>query len=123
MAIATVFIAAALTGIFATSPLAYSEYGCESSVESFAIKCAEEQTFGAGFTEDDAAEGETMGGEFLEFDTAEVEAEDAEDEGAFLAFNPVEERANAAENEAEDAEEESEDAEDDADDAEVGMTD
>jgi hypothetical protein len=96
IAIAAVLMAAALTGIFATSPLAYSEYGCESSVESFAARCAAEETFGTGFMEDNAAE---------------VEAEDAEDEGAFLAFDPVEERANAAENEAEDAEEEAEDAE------------
>ena len=94
IAMAAVLMAAALTGIFATSPLAYAESDYESSVESFATDRAEE-AFGAAFMEDDAAEGEAMGGEFLASGAAKDEADDAEDDRAFLAFDPTEERANA----------------------------
>lgn len=75
-----VLMAAALTGILATSPLAYAESDCENSVESLAL-CLR-NLIGTSFIEDETADGETMGGEFLASDASSAE------ERAFEAAAP-----------------------------------
>ena len=106
IAIAAVLIAAALTGISATTTFAYAEFDdCEFSIETRTTVCEGngiETTFGAAPMDDDATAEETTDTSLLADDPTEAMGSAAED-------------ADDAEDEAEDAEDE---AEDDAEEAE-----
>jgi hypothetical protein len=107
IAIAVVLIAAALTGISATTTFAYAEYDdCEFSIESRTTVCEGngiETTYSAMPMDDDATAEETMDTSLLADDTTDAMGSAAED-------------ADDAEDEAEDAADEEEDAADDAED-------
>ena len=107
IAVAAVLIAAALTGISATTTFAYAEYDdCEYSIESRITVCEKngiETTYGATPMDDDATAEETMDTSLL--------ADDPTD-----AMGSATEDADDAEDEAEDAADEEEDAADDAED-------
>jgi hypothetical protein len=107
IAIAVVLIAAALTGISATTTFAYAEYDdCEFSIESRTTVCEAngiETTYSAMPMDDDATAEETMDTSLLADDTTDAMGSAAED-------------ADDAEDEAEDAADEEEDAADDAED-------
>jgi hypothetical protein len=107
IAIAAVLIAAALTGISATTTFAYAEFDdCEFSIETRTTVCEAngiETTFGAAPMDDDATAEETTDTSLLTDDPTDAMGSTAED-------------ADDAEDEAEDAADEEEDAADDAQD-------
>ena len=117
IAVAAVLIAAALTGISATTTFAYAEFDdCEFSIETRTTVCEEngiETTFGAAPMDDDATAEETMDTSFLADDptdamgSAAEDGDDAED-GAEDAADEEEDAADDAEDDADEAEEDTE---------------
>ena len=117
IAIAAVLIAAALTGISATTTFAYAEFDdCEFSIETRTTVCEGngiETTFGAAPMDDDATAEETMDTSLLADDPTEAmgsaaeDADDAEDEAADAA-DEEEDAADDAEDDADEAEEDTE---------------
>jgi hypothetical protein len=107
IAIAAVLIAAALTGISATTTFAYAEFDdCEFLIETRTTVCEAngiETTFGAAPMDDDVTAEETTDTSLLADDPTDAMGSTAED-------------ADDAEDEAEDAADEEEDAADDAQD-------
>ena len=122
IAVAAVLIAAALTGISATTTFAYAEFDdCEFSIETRTTVCEEngiETTFGAAPMDDDATAEETMDTSLLADDPTDAmgsATEDAEDE----AEDEAEDAADEEEDAADDAEDDADEAEEDT---EVEMT-
>jgi hypothetical protein len=117
IAIAVVLIAAALTGISATTTFAYAEFDdCEFSIETRTTVCEGngiETTFGAAPLDDDATAEETTDTSLLADDqtdamgSAAEDADDAEDE-AKDAADEEEDAADDAEDDADEAEEDTE---------------